>query len=153
MSTLHDIIVSTPALAGMTYAEIAAWLDTREMVDNPVKAAPMVPRRITMLEVFQAVAVAAPADLAKAGQIPGWLVDRAEAAMAADDRDGMANYLTTIAATAQLSAASQQALAALLASKEKDPAWSAQIPDPARWQALGLAAAPTAADVQAAAHE
>ena len=151
MTTLRELL-TTPALAGKTYPEVAEYLAGHDMVANPVKAAPDVPKRITMLDVFQAVAAAAPADLAKAGAIPGWLIDRAEQMMAANDRDGMANYLTTIAATAQLSAASQQALAALLAATVADPAWSAQIPGPARWQTLGLAAAPSASDVQAAAH-
>ena len=153
MATLKQVIDSTAALKGLTYPEVAAYLAEQPLVANPVKVAPLVPKRITMLDVFQAVAAANPADLAKAKDIPGWLIDRAEQMMAANDRDGMANYLTTIAATAQLSAASQQALAALLAATVADPAWSAQIPGPARWQALGLAAAPTAADVQAAAHE
>lgn len=153
MATLKQAIDGTPALKNMTYPEIAAYLAEQPMIANPVKSAPDVPKRITMLEVFQAVAAANPADLAKAGTIPGWLIDRAEKMMEANDRDGMANYLTTIAATAQLSAASQQALATLLAEKEKDPAWSAQIPGAPRWQLAGLAAAPSAADVQAAAHE
>jgi hypothetical protein len=149
---LKQVIEGTAALRGKSYPEIAAYLAEQPTVANPVKAAPQVPRRITMLEVFQAVATAAPADLAKAGQIPGWLIDRAEAMMAANDRAGMANYLTTIAAVAQLGVASQQALTALLTATEPDPTWAAQIPGSPRWQAAGLAAAPTAADVQAAVH-
>lgn len=112
MTTLREVIAATPALAGKSYPEIAAYLAEQPLIANPVKAAPDVPKRITMLDVFQAVAAANPADLAKAGAIPGWLIDRAEQMMEVNDRDGMANYLTTIAATAQLSAASQQALAA-----------------------------------------
>jgi hypothetical protein len=47
MATLRDVIATTPALTGKTYPEVADWLAGHDMVANPVKAAPDVPKPIT----------------------------------------------------------------------------------------------------------
>ena len=151
MTDLKTVIEQTPELSalGNNYPAISTWLAVAPMIDNP-DPQQQTPRRITMLDVFNAIYAAAPADLAKAGSIPSWMIDRAESAMAANDRQSMANWLVSIGAVAGLSEASTAALTALLAATEPDPAWAAQVPGTPRWQALGLAAAPSAADVQAA---
>lgn len=151
MTDLRTVIETTPELSalGSNYPAIAAWLAVTPMIDNPDPQVET-PKRITMLDVFTAIFAAAPADLAKAGAIPSWMIDRAEGAMASNDRQSMANWLVSIGAVASLSEAATTALAALLAATEPDPAWQATVPGTPRWQALGLASAPTASDVQAA---
>lgn len=151
MTDLKTVIDSTPELTalGSNYPAISAWLAYTPQVPNP-QSQTQTPRRIAMLDVFTAVAGAAPADLAKAGTIPSWMIDRAEGAMASNDRTALGNWLVTIGATAALSQAATVALAALLAQTEPDPTWQATVPGTPRWQAAGLASAPTAADVQQA---
>lgn len=152
MATLKYVITHTAALKNKSYEQIAAWLNEQPPVDNP-QAQGQTPKRLGMLDVFNAIATAAPADLAKAGAIPSWMVDRAELSMQANDRLGMANWLVSIGAVAGLSPESVAALSALLTATEPDPTWTATVPGPARWQAAGLAGPVSAADVQCAAHE
>lgn len=150
MTTLKQIIDTEPAFKDMTYSEIAKWFVTCPMVENSVKEAPMVPKRVGLNDVFGAILQAAPADMVKAGLIPDWMMDRAEKAMENNDRELMTNWLVSISAVAGLSQASKDALAALLAETVPDTSWSKQIPGIAYWQSVGLAYAPSARDVQAA---
>ncbi len=131
------------------YPDIEKEGNAPTTIANPVKVAPQVPLRIGWLEVFQAIATAAPADMAKAGLIPSWMIDRAEQMMVANDRLGMANWLTSIGAVAGLSNEAKSALTALLAQTEADPTWSATIAGPSIFEAAGLGYV-TAAMVQAA---
>ncbi len=140
MATLQQVIHAHPAIAALRqqYPLIADALNAPTKVDNSVKAAPQVPLRIGWLEVFQAIATAAPADMAKAGLIPSWMIDRAEQMMTANDRLGMANWLTSIGAVAGLSNEAKSALTALLAQTEADPTWTEKIDGPSIAAAAGL---------------
>ena len=155
MATLKQVIASDPELAALAaagdYSAVAAALNTVEMTANP-EPQEQTPRRIGMLDVFNAIATAAPADLAKAGAVPGWMIDRAEECMHANDRLGMGNWLVSIGAVAGLSAAAKGALSALLAQTEADPDWTATVPGAARWQSAGLTGPVIAAAVQEAVH-
>ena len=150
MATLRDVITNTPALAGMTYPEIAAWLAEQPAVANPVKAAPMVAKPITRENI---IALIPPAEAWAVYSTAGTLKDDLFSAIDNNNREWLTYLLGVAQASGKLSAGTLGKLQAELAATVDDPAWAATIPGPARWQALGLAAAPTAADVQAAAHE
>jgi hypothetical protein len=150
MTTLKQLIATNKAaLAGMDYVAMAAYFNTAQTVENPVKEPPKTPKRLTLNDVFGAVAAAAPNDLAKSKDIPDWMIDRAELAMNLNDRTAMANWLVSIGAAAGLSAEAKAALTALLAVTVDDPAWTATIAAPSKASAAGLGAV-TAADVQRA---
>ena len=152
MTTLKQLILNTwPDLAATgNYPEIARLGNTPAEEPNP-QPQQQTPKRVTMLEVFNAIAVAAPADLAKAGQVPDWMIERAERAMEENDRLGMGNWLVSIGAAAGLSAAAKTALGALLAETEPDPHWMPTISGPSPFGAAGFAHVDAAA-VQEALH-
>ena len=150
MTTLKQLIsANKAALVGKDYTGIASALNAATVVDNPVATAPKTPKRLTLNDVFGAVASAAPTDLAKSKDIPDWMIDRAELAMQQNDRTAMANWLVSIGAAAGLSDASKTALVALLALTEDDPTWTATVAGPSLATAAGLGVV-TAADVQRA---
>jgi hypothetical protein len=149
MATLKQVITTTPALTGMTYPEIAAWLDTRPMVANPVKAAPDVPAPITLKAIM---ALVPPAEMAKVYRLPGFVTDL-RIAIDDQDREYMGVLLSIAVADGAITAGTAAKLQPMLTATEKDPTWAEYIPGPARWQTAGLAAAPSASDVQAAMHE
>lgn len=126
------------------YEGIAAALNLISLVDNPVRQT-NTPKRLTLGGIFSTIAATTPADVAKLALIPGWIVDRAEEAINANDRESMANYLAI--AGSQLSAGSKAALAALLAEVEPDPSWQAYIAGQSVAQSLGLGVV-TSSDVQ-----
>ena len=150
MATLAQVIkANAPIKAlGQNYPAIAAALNAPTTVANPVTKAPKVGRSITLLDIFGTIAAAAPADLAKAGSIPDWMIDRAESAMQENDRVAMANWLVSIGATIGLSQAGKDALNALLSATVDDPNWSATVAGPSIAQAAGLGTV-TAEQVQA----
>lgn len=150
MATLKQVITDTPALAGKTYPEIAEWLGGTDMVANPVKSAPLVTKPITRESVIALVPDAEAWAIYAAG---AKLIDDMFAAIDAGNREWLVKLLGIAQASGKLSAGTLGKLQAELAAQVADPAWSEYIPGTPRWQALGLAAAPTAADVQAAAHE
>lgn len=150
MTTLKQLIAANKgALAGMDYTAMASALNAATVVDNPVATVPKTAKRLTLNDVFGAVASAAPADLAKSKDIPDWMIDRAELAMQQNDRTAMANWLVSIGAAAGLSDASKSALVALLALTENDPTWTAKVAGPSLASAAGLGVI-TPADVQRA---
>lgn len=150
MATLKQVIDGTPALAGMTYPEIAAWLATAPAVENPVKAAPDVPKPITRENI---IALIPPAEAWAIYSTAGTLKDDLFSAIDNDNREWLTYLLGVAQASGKLSAGTLAKLSAELTPTVPDPAWSAQIPGTPRWQSAGLAAAPSAADVQAAMHE
>lgn len=149
MATLKDVLKS-PALAGKTYPEIAEWLGGADLVANPVKTAPLVAKPITRESVIALVPDAEAWAIYTAG---AKLIDDMFAAIDASNREWLIKLLGIAQASGKLSAGTLGKLQAELVATVPDPAWAAQIPGAPRWQALGLAAAPTAADIQAAAHE
>lgn len=150
MATLREVIDSTPVLAGMTYPEIAAWFDTREMVANPVKEAPTVAKPITRETIL---ALIPPAEAWAIYAAAGTLKDDLFAAIDANNREWLTYLLGVAQASGKLSAGTLAKLQGELAATVADPAWSETVPGAPRWQTAGLAAAPSAADVQAAVHE
>jgi hypothetical protein len=150
-ATLRALITQhCAALAAIeNYPAIADALNAPTAVANPVKGAPKVPKPLTLYDVFQAVAAAAPADLAKSKDIPDWMIDRAELAMQQEDRGAMANWLVSIGAAAGLTKAATDALAALLLLTIDDPTWTATVAGPSLAQTAGLGVL-TPAHVQAA---
>jgi hypothetical protein len=147
MTTLREVLAA-PELAAMTYPEAAAWLAARPLVENPVKAAPMVPAPITLKAIMAQVPAA---EMAKVYGLAGFVGDL-RTAIADDDREYMGVLLAIALAAGAISAGTAAKLQPLLTAQVSDPSWSAQIPGAPRWQAAGLAGAPTAADVQAACH-
>lgn len=131
---------------GDNYPAVAALFNERPQIENPMPQG-QTPKRLVLRDAFGAIAQAAPTDLAKLAQVPGWMVDRAEAAMTANDRTAIANYLAIIGGF--LSEASRAALTTMLAATEPDPAWTATIPGDSIAMTLGLGAV-SAADVQEA---
>ncbi|TXH54645.1 MAG: hypothetical protein E6Q97_10385 [Desulfurellales bacterium] len=126
------------------YAGIARRLNASTTDANPEPQG-QTPKRLTLDVVFQAIAEAAPADVAKLSAIPGWIVERVEQALAANDRAKMGNYLQIVGS--QLSAASKTALTSLLAETEPDPNWVGVVSGPSVAAALGLGVV-SASDVQ-----
>ena len=150
MATLRQVIEQTAALAGKSYPEVAEWLAGNDLVTNPVKAPPLVAKPITRENI---IALIPPAEAWAIYSAAGTLKDDLFAAIDADNRAWLTYLLGVAQASGKLSAGTLGKLQAELAATVSDPAWSEHVPGPARWQALGLAAAPTASDVQAALHE
>lgn len=126
------------------YAGIAQRLNAQTIEANP-EAQGQTPKRLTLDVIFNTIAMAAAADVAKLKDIPGWIVDRVEGALAANDRAKMGNYLAIVGS--QLSAASKTALTSLLAETEPDPNWVSVVSGPSVAAELRLGVV-TAADVQ-----
>jgi hypothetical protein len=126
------------------YQGIATALNRAEVVSNPEPQG-NAPKRLTLAGIFAVIATTTPADVAKLSAIPGWVVERAEAAIGANDRASMANYLAI--AGSQLSAASKTALTALLAETEPDPNWQEYTSGATVADTLGLGVV-RASDVQ-----
>ena len=80
------------------YTGIAQRLNALTTTANPQPQG-QTPKRLTLDVIFRAIAQAAPADVAKLSAIPGWIVDRAEQALAVNDRAKMQNYLQLWAAS------------------------------------------------------
>jgi hypothetical protein len=147
MTTLRDILAA-PELAGLTYPQIAAYLAERPMVGNPVTIAPMVPAPITLKAIMGLVPAA---EMAKVYRLPGFITDL-RTAIDGNDHEYMGVLMQIALADGAITQATAAKLQPMLVAQVADPSWAAQIPGSARWQALGLAGAPSAADVQAAAH-
>ncbi len=126
------------------YPAIAAQLNARISISNP-SPQQQTPKRLTLAGIFAVIATAAPADVAKLAAIPGWIVERVETALAANDRATMQNYLAIV--STGLSSASKAALQQLLAETEADPSWQATVAGQSRAEELGLGVV-TASDVQ-----
>lgn len=131
---------------GDNYPAVAALFNARPLVANPTPQG-TIPKRLTLRDAFGVIAQAAPADLAAIGNVPGWIVDRVEAAMAANDRIAMGNFLAIIGT--YLSDPSKAALTAMLQTTELDPTWQATVQGDSIAMTLGLGTV-TAADVQGA---
>lgn len=149
MATLRDVLKS-PALAGKSYPEVAAYLAETPLIANPVKSAPLIAKPITRENI---IALIPSAEAWAIYSTAGTLKDDLFAAIDAGNRTWLEYLLGVAQASGKLSAGTLGKLQAELAATVADPAWAAQIPGAPRWQALGLASAPSAADVQAAAHE
>lgn len=121
--------------ASSDYAGIAQRLNAPATEPNPV-AQGQTPKRLTLDVIFNTIEQAAPADVAKLSAIPGWIVDRVEQALAANDRAKMGNYLAIVGS--QLSAASKTALSSLLAETEPDPDWVSVVSWPSVADTLGI---------------
>ena len=147
MATLRQVIDTTAELAGLTYPEVADWLNDAPPVDNPTPRGET-PRHITLKRVMQILPAA---EMAKAYQLAGFVAD-VKTAIDADDREYMAVLIGIAVAAGAVTQATAGALAAELAATEPDPDWAAQIPGAPRWQAAGLPGPVTAADVQGAIH-
>lgn len=117
------------------YQGIADALNQVPQIDNPTPQ-PNTPKRLTLSGVFATIVQATPTDVVKLKDIPGWVVDRTEEAMKANDRIQMANYLAICGGL--LASTSKAALLALLGETEPDPSWSATIAGQSRAQELGL---------------
>ncbi len=126
------------------YQGIANALNLAPSIDNQMPQ-PDIPKRLTLSGIFAVVAQAAPTDVVKLGDIAGWIVDRTEEAIKANDRLQMTNYLAIC--SGKLSVASKTALQSLLAETEPDPNWSATIAGQSRAQVLGLGTV-SAVDIQ-----
>lgn len=145
---LRDEIQNDPAGIGYAdlgdnYAAIAAAMNARPMIDNPVTEAPQVPKRLGIRDLFGAIT---PAEARALYMIPGFRDDVQEAAEAGD-RVALQMYIAIGAP--DLSENSIAALTALMQQTEDDPAWSAQIPGQSRATVLGVAPV-RASDVQEA---
>ena len=150
MSTLREVIDSTPVLAGMTYPEIAAWLAEQPVIANPVKAAPLVAKPITRESIIALVPDAEAWAIYTAG---AKLIDDLFAAIDSSNRTWLAKLLGIAQASGKLSVGTLGKLQQELTATVEDPTYGETVRGPARWQTAGLAAAPSASDVQAAMHE
>lgn len=128
---------------GDDYAAIAAAMNARPMIDNPVTEAPQVAKRLGIRDLFGAIT---PAEAKSLYMIPGFRDDVQEAAEAGD-RAALQMYIAI--AGDDLSQESVAALATLLQQTEADLTWTAQIPGQSRATVLGVAPV-RAADVQEA---
>lgn len=145
---IRDEIQNDPESVGYAaldqdYPAIAAAINNRPMIDNPVTEAPQIPKRLSMTDIFTTIT---PAEARALYMIPNYRAD-VERSVLADDRAALQMYIAI--AGDDLSANSIAALAALLAETEDDPAWSAQIPGDSRATTLGVAPV-RASDVQEA---
>lgn len=153
MATLNDVInanadLQTLAKAGK-YAGVVAALEVRTQVNNPVSSAPLVLVPITLKAIMAQVPAA---EMVKVYGLPGFVTDL-RTAIAENDREYMGVLLQIATAAGAISAGSAAKLAPMLEATQEDPSWTAKVPGTARWQKLGLAALPSASDVQAAVHE
>lgn len=141
---LRELIEDSPELMalGQDYPAIAAALNARPQVDNPV-GRQKTPRGFTINDVFQAITPVEALDLYK---IPGFRQD-VERALAQNDRVGLQNYM--MIASSLLSVESQVSLGALLSAEEDDPSWQATVTGDSIAMAQGWGRV-TEHDVQAA---
>lgn len=149
MATLKQVIDGTAALRGKTYPEIAAYLAEQPLIANPVTAAPLVPAPVTLKAIMALVPAA---EMAKVYRLPGFITDL-RTALDDNDHEYMGVLMQIALADGAITAATAAKLQPYLTVTVPDPSWSETVPGTPRWQTAGLAAAPTAADVQAALHE
>ncbi len=149
MATLKQVIDGTAALRGKTYPEIAAYLAEQPLIANPVTAAPLVPAPVTLKAIMALVPAA---EMAKVYRLPGFITDL-RTALDDNDHEYMGVLMQIALADGAITAATAAKLQPYLTATVPDPSWSETVPGTPRWQTAGLAAAPTAADVQAALHE
>lgn len=147
MATLREVITGTPALAGLTYPEIAEFLNEAPLVDNPTPQGD-VPAPVSLKALLTLVPAA---EMAKIYHMAGY-VDDLRRALDANDHEYMGALLQIALAEGAISQGTAAALGPLLTATEPDPAWQEQIAGPARWAAAGLAGPVSPADVQAALH-
>jgi hypothetical protein len=127
------------------YPAISALLNERPQIPNPDER-PEMSKRLTLTRVFGAAFAADPAGTLNAVAKFAPMLDMAERAVHANDREAMQVHLAIFGS--QMSVAAQQALGALLTETEPDPAWLEKVSGESRAEALGLPSV-TAADVQA----
>jgi hypothetical protein len=148
MTTLKQVLDAAPELAAMTYPEASAWLAECPMVENPVKAAPLVPAPVDFREIMGLVP---DAEAGACYDMDGF-IGHVEKAAELQDRLWLAKLLGIAVARGAITQATAAKLQPMLVAQVADPSWRAQVPGTPRWQAAGLAGAPSAADVQAACH-
>lgn len=152
MATLKDVVNNNADLLALAnagkYAAVVTALDARTQVNNPVSSAPLVPVPITLKAIMAQVPAA---EMVKVYGLPGFVTDL-RTAIAENDREYMGVLLQIATAASAISAASAAKLQPMLEATQADPTWTAKVPSAPRWQKLGLAGAPSAADVQAAVH-
>ncbi len=149
MATLNDVIngnadLQTLAKAGK-YAGVVAALEVRTQVNNPVSSAPLVLVPITLKAIMAQVPAA---EMVKVYGLPGFVTDL-RTAIAENDREYMDVLLQIATVAGAIFVGSVVKLAPMLEATQEDFSWTAKVPGTARWQKLGLAALPSASDVQA----
>jgi hypothetical protein len=148
MATLKDVLNGNADLLDLAkkgnYAGVVAALEVRTQVNNPVTVAPQVPKGITLKRVMTIVPAT---EMVAAYKLPGFVSD-VKTAIDANDREYMGVLIGIAVAASAVTAPTASALQAELTATVADPAWTAKVPSTARWQKLGLAALPSASDVQ-----
>lgn len=147
MVTLREVIEDTPELRGLTYPEVAAWLNAAPLVDNPAPRAD-VPAPVTLEQVM---AIVPDAEAAKCYRLPG-LIEDLRRAMDSNNHAWLGKLLGIALADGAITPGTAGKLQPLLTTMVPDPAYSETIPGPARWQSAGLPGPVSAADVQGALH-
>lgn len=147
MATLRQVIDTTAELAGLTYPEVADWLNDAPPVDNPTPRA-NVPAPVTLEQVM---ALVPSAERIKVRREPGF-IEELRVALGADNRSALAVLLEDAVTAQAITAGTAAKLQPLLTATIPDPDWAAQIPGAPRWQAAGLPGPVSAADVQGAIH-
>ncbi|MFN8468595.1 MAG: hypothetical protein U0X20_23755 [Caldilineaceae bacterium] len=153
MATLKAVIEASNPLSALVrsgdYAAVAVWLGGADLINNPTREAPPVTKPITFDQVIQLV----PDDEAANCYSLPMFIEHVQRAIDTDNRVWLAKLLAIAQRKGAISAGTAALLAPLLTETQADPTWQAKIAGPPRWVKLGLARAPSAADVQAAAHE
>lgn len=138
---LRDEINNDPAGIGYAdlgdnYDAIAAAMNERPMIDNPVTEAPQVPVKPTLAQLFSAAMQAdAPGTLTAIEKF-GNLFDLATRAIVSGDVAGIQAHLAIFGS--QMNDAGKAALAATVSQTQDDPTWSVQIPGQSRATVLGV---------------
>jgi hypothetical protein len=152
MATLKDVLNGNADLLDLAkkgnYAGVVAALEVRTQVNNPVTVAPLVAAPITLKAIMAQVPAA---EMVKVYGLPGFVTDL-RTAIADNDREYMGVLLQIAVAASAISAASAAKLQPMLTATVADPSWTAKVPSAPRWQKLGLAALPSASDVQSVVH-
>jgi hypothetical protein len=152
MATLKDVLNGNADLLALAqagkYAAVLSALEVRTQVNNPVSSAPLVPVPITLKAIMAQVPAA---EMVKVYGLPGFVTDL-RTAIADNDREYMGVLLQIALAASAISAASAAKLQPMLVATQADPTWTVKVPSAPRWQKLGLAALPSASDVQAVVH-
>ena len=153
---LKTVIQNQPELQGLSYAEIAAWLNERPMINNP-ESQPTINKPLSGVdELFQFV-IGSPTtfqqDMNALQTCAGFLqVGKAFSEYCGIPYGGPIAEVVVLLQNPvfNLSQTTADAVQARLAQTIPDPSWQAQIPGDSRAKLLGLSGVITAEQVQEA---
>jgi hypothetical protein len=128
-----------------TYAEMAAALNERPLVENPTPQGTVL-KRVRLMDVM---GLLTDAEKVKAKDIPAWLMGFVIDALQAGDMAALAAHMDLLVRWQFIGAETVGRIRALLAETEPDPAWQAMVAGQS-WAEATLGRRVTEVDVQAA---